>query len=153
MNRWSRRWPTTSISSTGTFMIFFFISLCRSMPCLAPATSSAKSFRLRSSCRSSNRSRRSAACHVKSSTTNLVSIHWAWSYCKDPSKSAVSWEGSITFTRASKLIVLIWNQYILMSVNLHWNIYQLKVIILPSTVFSIVNNTSKGLLINLPFIQ
>lgn len=65
------RWPRTSISSTGAFMIFFFISLCKSILCLAPLTSSAKSLRARSSCRSSSRSKRSAACQENSSIANL----------------------------------------------------------------------------------
>lgn len=65
------RWPITSISSTGAFMIFFFKSLCRSILCLAPLTSSAKSLRDRSSWRSSSRSRRSEACQLNSSTANL----------------------------------------------------------------------------------
>ena len=42
-------WPMASIFSTGILCIFFFASLCSSIPFLAPATSSAKSLWFRSS--------------------------------------------------------------------------------------------------------
>lgn len=42
-------WPIASIFSTGILCIFFFASLCSSIPFFAPATSSAKSLWFRSS--------------------------------------------------------------------------------------------------------
>ena len=42
-------WPMASMFSTGILCIFFLASLCRSIPFLAPATSSAKSLWFRSS--------------------------------------------------------------------------------------------------------